>query len=75
MHILEDWRIRAVEQKADRANSRPYELDSLRSDVGGLERANRELCAEIDRLRSRLEASEERFAALEQAIGELTHNN
>lgn len=35
-----EWRINDVERKAERAESRLYELDSLRSDVAGLERAD-----------------------------------
>ena len=57
-HILEEWRIRDVEQKASRAESRLYELDSLRSDVGSLEHTVLELRAEIDGLRAELQASQ-----------------
>ena len=64
-HIVEEWRIRDVEQKADRATQRLYELDSLRSDVGRLECANRELCACIDGLRAALEAALDRIERLE----------
>lgn len=74
MHILEEWRIRDVEQKAERANQRLYELDSLRGDVGSLERANRELCSCIDELRYALEASVQRIEALEQMMNELSAN-
>ena len=57
-HILEEWRIRDVEQKASRAESRLYELDSLRSDVCSLEHTVRELRAEIDGLRNELQTSQ-----------------
>ena len=73
-HILEEWRIQNVEQKAERADSRLYELDALRSDVGGLERTDREICALIDGLRSALDSTLDRVAALELAVGELTAN-
>jgi polyhydroxyalkanoate synthesis regulator phasin len=73
-HILEEWRIRDVEQKAERANSRLYELDSLRGDVGSLERADREICTLIDGLRAELQASQDRIAQLERAVEELTAN-
>jgi len=73
-HILEEWRIRDVEQKAERANSRLYELDSLRGDVGSLERADREICALIDGLRSALDSTLDRVAALERTVEELTAN-
>lgn len=72
MHILEEWRIRDVEQKAERANQRLYEIDVLRSDVGGLERANRELCSCIDGLRAALEASVQRIETLEQMVNVLS---
>jgi hypothetical protein len=65
-HILEEWRIRDVEQKAERANSRLYELDSLRGDVDSLERANRELCSCIDGLRAAVEACVQRIEELER---------
>ena len=73
-HILAEWRIRDVEQKAERANSRLYELDSLRGDVGSLERADREICALIDGLRSALDSALDRVAALERTVDELTPN-
>lgn len=73
-HILEEWRIRDVEQKAERASSRLYELDSLRGDVGSLERADREICALIDGLRSALDSTLDRVAALERTVEELTAN-
>lgn len=74
MHILEEWRIRDVEQKAERASSRLHELDSLRSDVGSLERADRELCTCIDGLRSALDTALDRIAALENTVTELSSN-
>lgn len=70
MHILEEWRIRDVEQKAERANSRLYELDSLSSDVGSLERAYREICTIIDGLRAALDATLDRVEQLERTVEE-----
>lgn len=75
MHILEEWRIRDVEQKAERANSRLYELDSLRSDVGSLERADREIISMVDGLRAALDATLDRVAQLERTVEELTANS
>lgn len=71
MHILEEWRIRDIEQKASRAADRLYELDALRSDVGNLERANRDLCTTIDGLRHTLDTAIERITALENTMTEL----
>lgn len=59
MHILEEWRLRDIEQKADKAYGKLYEIDSLRSDVGGLERALREISSEIFSLRDELQALQE----------------
>ena len=53
-----EWRIQDIERTANRAESRLYELDSLRSDVGSLEHTVRELRAEIDGLRAELQASQ-----------------
>lgn len=59
-HVLEEWRIRDVEQKAERVTQRLYELDSLRSDVVSLEHTVRELRSEIDGLRAELQATNDR---------------
>lgn len=75
MHILEEWRIRDVEQKAEQASRRLYELDALRSDVGSLEHSDREICALIDGLRAALDATLDRIEALERTVEELTANN
>lgn len=64
-HILEEWRIRDVEQKAERANSRLYELDSLRNDVADLERTTRQLSSTIDELRSELQGMSNKVEAIE----------
>ena len=46
-----EWRLGDIERKADEAVRRLYEIDSIRSDVGSLERSMRELRSEIDGLR------------------------
>ena len=53
-----EWRIQDIERTANRAESRLYEIDSLRSDVGSLEHTVLELRAEIDGLRAELQASQ-----------------
>jgi hypothetical protein len=75
MHILEEWRIRDVEQKAELAHNRFYELDAIRSDVGSLERADREICSLIAGLRDALDTTLDRVAQLEASIEELKAND
>ena len=70
-----EWRIQDIERTANRAESRLYELDSLRSDVGSLEHTVRELRTEIDDLRNELQASKDQYsqdiAGLREAIDAL----
>ena len=63
-----EWRIQDIERTANRAESRLYELASLRSDVDSLEHTVRELRTEIDGLRDELKTSQERHS---QDIAEL----
>jgi hypothetical protein len=65
--IRDEWRIRDVEQKAERAFNRLYELDALRSDVASLERSIGELCTCIDGIRAAVESCLSRIEALENA--------
>jgi len=65
-HILEEWRIRAIEQKAERATNRLYELDSLHRAVDRLECENRGLSSCVDGLRATTEACLKRIERLEQ---------
>lgn len=64
MHILEEWRLRDIEQKAERATSRLWELDTLKSDVGSLEHTVRELRSILDELRSEIQRQEIRLNEL-----------
>jgi len=68
MHILEEWRFRDVEQKAERAVCRLYEIDTLRSDVGGLEHSMREVRSLVDGLRTELEAVQSEIGQLKAAL-------
>lgn len=65
-----DWIISDVEQKANNAERRLHELDSLRSNVDSLECANLELCARVDELCSQLEEAKGRICWLENTTGE-----
>lgn len=63
-----EWRLNDVERDAKQgaeAYRRIHEIDSLRSDVDGLERANGELRSEVAWLRPQLEALSQRIEALE----------
>lgn len=64
MHILEEWRLRDIEQKAERATSRLWELDTLKSNVGSLEHTVRELRSILDELRSEIQRQEIRLNEL-----------
>lgn len=64
-HILEEWRIRGIEQKAERATSRLYELDSLRRDVDSLEYTCRELSRIVDELRYELQRQADKIEQYE----------
>lgn len=70
-HILEEWRIQAIEQKADAANRRLYEIDSLRSDVVSLTHAISTLSSVVDGLLSRLDAQENQARSMQDEIDSL----
>ena len=66
--IRDVWKLEAIERKADEAHRRLYELDSLRSDVGSLERTNRELSSTVDGLRYELQDLQECFRQLTESV-------
>ena len=68
MHILEEWRLRDIEQKADRAHNRLYEIDTLNSNVGSLEHSMREVRSLVDGLRNELEAAQSEIGQLKAAL-------
>lgn len=72
--MLLEWRLRDVERKAEQANNRAVQIDSLASNVDSLERANREIRAVVDGLRSELEASLERVERLERIVELMSSN-
>ena len=63
-----EWRISDVERKADEANRRLYEIDTLRRDVDSLECSNRQLSTTCDELRSEVQGFEERIARLASQV-------
>lgn len=72
MHILERWELDDIKRNSDRAVSRLYELDSLRSDVGSLEHSIRQLRAEIHELRAQVSTLQDgEIARLTAQIEEL----
>jgi len=64
-YIRDEWRINAIEDKANRAMYKANELDALRSNVDSLERACREFRTEVDGLRNELQSLKD---ALRQAV-------
>lgn len=61
MHILEEWRIRDIEQKAERATGRLYELDTIKSKLDSLEHTLREISSLVIELRSQLQMQEHKL--------------
>ena len=59
--IRDDWKLDAIERKAEEATSRLYELDALRRDVDSLERENRQILSTVDELRNELEEQRQAF--------------
>ena len=55
-----EWRLQDIERKSDEAVRRLHEIDSLRSDVGSVERTLRELRSEVDGLRHEFQAFQDR---------------
>ena len=73
-NILEEWRVRDVEQKANRCEQRLHELDSLRRDVDSMEYSNREIRSDIIRLCDTVETCLRQIAFLESEIVRLSEN-
>lgn len=67
-----EWRIDAIEQKAQRACDSLWKLDSLNSDVDLVERAVREIRAQVDGLRSALDSALTRIEHLEHTVEEMS---
>jgi len=63
-----EWRLNEIEQKAERAVSQLYRLDEMGSSVDSLERTIGEVRADIDGLRTELQAQADRITALEQQV-------
>lgn len=57
-----EWRLQDIERKADEAVRRLHEIDSLRSDVGSVERNLLELRSEIDGLRNEFQTYQDQTA-------------
>ena len=68
MSLPDEWRIRDIEQSAERAHRRLHELDALRGDVGRLEHTVRELRAEVDGLRAEQDTTRRRLDAIEEGL-------
>jgi len=57
-----DWRINEIEQKAERATGRLYELDALRGELDRMEHTVRQLSSEVVELRAELQTCKEQQA-------------
>lgn len=66
-----DWAIQDIQRKADEALRRCDEIHTLRSNVDSLERANRELSAEVNGLRSQLQTNQDAIIQLQAQIVDL----
>ncbi len=65
MSVLFDWRIRDIENTANEAKRRFYEIDALRSEVARLACAIGEIRSAVDGLRSELQAASDKITELE----------
>lgn len=74
-NVLFDWRIRDIEQAANEAKSRLWELNALRSDVDRLDDTMRETRAKADGLRAELVSTQDRLNRLESLIEQITQRN
>lgn len=59
MHILEEWRLRDIETKADRAVGKLWEIDALRSNVDSLEHSMREISSTLVSIQYELQKLQE----------------
>lgn len=59
--VRDDWKLNEIERKADEARNRLIEIDALRESVARLECAVREARAEIDGIRSEMQATQDRL--------------
>lgn len=59
MHILEEWRLRDIETKADMAIGKLWEIDALRSDVASLEHSMWEISATLASIQYELQKLQE----------------
>lgn len=69
MGVLEEWRLRDIEQKADRAVSQLYKLDTFHSSIGSLERAVREMQDLLKTLQNDIQDLQDRVYRLEFPLG------
>jgi len=68
MHILEEWRINAIEQKVEKAIDRLYEINALDSKLDSLERNLRELSSVVDGLRYELQENQNQISYLQSSL-------
>jgi uncharacterized coiled-coil DUF342 family protein len=64
--VRDDWKLQAIENKAQQAMDKANEIDSLRSNVDRLECSYLKLSAELDELRHELQGFKD---SIRQATG------
>ena len=69
--IRDDWRIQAIERKADQAVERLYEIDNMRSSLDSLVYTVREISSDIARICSEYQTSQEKIDTLERRVEEM----
>lgn len=65
--IRTEWRVEEIERNLSR-KADSYEVSTLSSDVGRLERANGELRSEVDGLRNELQTCKDQIERLLQLV-------
>ena len=66
--IRDDWKLDAIERKAQQTMDKANEIDALRSTVDSLEHTNWELSTSVDELRYELETIQEDIRQIREEL-------
>ncbi len=69
--IRDDWKIQAIERKADQAVGRLCEIDNMRTSLDSLVHTVREISSDIARLCSEYQTNQEKIDTLERRVEEM----